>query len=206
MRASGADSAAAAPSFPRSSSTAKHRLKQRLLANPSLHNSAPPHSASHGQRDRNDRDKAVGLQSAGSRSRPRKNFKERLPSDWRKADLMTNPDDPGQLLPSSPLTVLPTYFTPKSAVELLINDQLDFLYLTPDPTNSYKLCILPSYKDAAELDCDLITMSKTGITRQDFGDLEVTHYSLHEYLTEYQLYMRIKKIPFFKHFWLRYSL
>lgn len=211
---------ASAPSFPRpSSAIAKHRLKRRLLAQPALglagglgkHIRVPhvpleptqPSSSlesivpAAGSRDASDAPSAVA--SVTPTSAVRDSSPETLSRPITSIATTTEQKSLHRL------TTLPQFFTPASAVEVLMTGQLDFLYLTPDPSNAYKLCILPNYSDVVDFPGEVITMSKGGIVRQCSGDRAVAvHISLREYLTEYRIYAKLQEIPLFKQFRLWY--
>ena len=212
----------AAPSFPRpSSAVAKHRLKRRLLAQPSLgisgnvllqtrtpplHVTAYPKilsvaNTAHIDACLTTSDTTSVLKSVTtSQTSDNGNGKGNI-SQIAAAHMSSRPET-GQQQQALKLTVLPTVYTPASAVEILIKGQVDFLYLMPDPTNSYKLCIVPNYIDTVDIhgDSDVITMSKGGIMRQDKNGGELTHFTLNEYLNEYRVYTRLRKISVFKNF------
>lgn len=189
------DTKAAAPIFPcPSSAGAKHRLKRRLLAHTSLGSSVivprPPSPAP----------------PEGKRSveRPKQSVPARSDSIEPQANVKTFGSAASASTSSPPelkMTMLPSHCTPADAIEILIRGTVEFLYLTPDPTSSYKLYVLPNYCD--EVDShqgEIITMSKHGIMRQERGGLDAVHFSLGEYLQEYRTYVRLLEIPIFKNY------
>lgn len=94
---------------------------------------------------------------------------------------------------------LPSCCTPATALEFLISDGLDFIYLVQDTWDPYKLYIVPEAKHADEAyRHNLITMSKRGILKQENG--ETVRIELAVYLQEYKLYHRLKRIPIFRDF------
>ena len=182
------DQEAKAPAFPRpSSATAKHRLQRRLLAHPALGPGAVPHPPP----------------VPCNRPTPRSivSYATNTIASSTNANMRFEASRESTPADTQLLTVLPDHCTPARAVELLVSGQLDFLYLSPDPTCSYKLRILPNYLEGTDNDGEeVITMSKTGILRTDKTAGEPVHFTLKEYLEEYKLYSKLLDIPIFKNF------
>ncbi len=165
----------APPSKELSSSTtlAKNRLVKRLVKSHAL--------SARGQSSAADDSSLQSLYETKSISNVRQEMESLTTS--------AQPKEPETLPSPEALSVL-------AALNLLVNGDKGYLYLTTDAHNPYKLHVLPDSIDKDSFPGEIVTLSRNGIVRNEFG--EMVHIGLKEYLNEFKLYEKLCAIPIFR--------